>query len=219
LASGRYHYVLDGREQDISEPWSIRQFPDGARLIWSERRSPRHGLVLSVQALERGGAVIEFDVSWQQQPVAAVIEARYRLRADSLRVSRSDGAGPEQVVERAVAEDERPLLASPLLRVFVGPVIDRLLALGGVASVVVPFIADPRDRAELLLPRIGERRATLLAAGVPAWDGADAPDSRCCEYQGDQYAPGTRFWLGPDGLLQRYTWDQPGHGRWDVRLK
>jgi hypothetical protein len=40
-----------------------------------------------------------------------------------------------------------------------------------------------------------------------------------CEYQGDQYAAGTQFWLDEDDLLLRYTWQQSPAQFWDVRLK
>jgi hypothetical protein len=82
-----------------------------------------------------------------------------------------------------------------------------------------PFL-DPEAREQLLWPVLSERRAVLMPEGdeVLLLDGRKVR-ARCCEYIGDQYADGTRFWLGSDNDLLRYCWQQPGVGEWDVRME
>ena len=71
---------------------------------------------------------------------------------------------------------------------------------------LVPDITDPADPVRLLTPRLDVRRATRQDDGTYRYVGGSYEDGALCE-------------VGDDGLLERYLWDQPGVGRWDVRLR
>lgn len=213
--SGVYRYELNGEPQDIIEHWRSETQPDGGLLINSTRIVP--GLELQVEAVAVQGEVSRCELRWLAPTQPALI-AQYHFEDGGLVVSRTDGDASK--VRRQLAIDmihPAPLL-SPLLRVFAGPLITRLLKDGGRGSVVVPFIGDPTAREELLLPRISERSARVLESQSELTLAGARFTCRCCEYQGDQYGPGTRFWLGEDDLLLRYRWEQSPQQHWNVWL-
>ena len=213
---GVYHYLLNGEAQAITEVWERRRLPSGEWLVQSSRRVP--GLDIRVEARLTEGLVTGCELQWLAQGQDALIGS-YTLNDNSLLVSRSDGA--QALANENIefdASTATPLL-SPLLRVFVGPVISRLLETEGLGQVVVPFIGDASARERLLRPQVSERRARVLTEGVTLQlAGADF-SCRLCEYQGDQYGPGTRFWLAEDQLLLRYQWQQAPDQQWDVWLE
>lgn len=215
--SGIYHYELNGEPQDILEHWQSQAQPDGRTLISSARVVP--GLDLQVEAVAAQGVVERCELRWLAQGQPELV-AQYYFEDGGLVVSRTEGGG--STVRRHLAIDSMiqpaPLL-SPLLRVFAGPLVARLLDMGGSGSVVVPAIGDPAAREELLLPRISERRARVLEPKAELTLGGERFVCRCCEYEGDQYGPGTRFWLGEDDLLLRYNWEQSPQQRWNVWLE
>ncbi len=105
------------------------------------------------------------------------------------------------------------------MRIFTGPLIARLLEQGGVGEIVLPNIGDPADTENLLRAQSSERTARLVAQEqLHCADGVDRL-SRRCEYTGDQYKAGSRFWLGADDVLERYRWQQSEDLRWDVWLQ
>jgi hypothetical protein len=93
------------------------------------------------------------------------------------------------------------------------------LAMGGQGAVLLPFIGDPADEERLLRPQVSQRQAKVLEKDVELTLGGTDFRCRVCEYVGDQYAPGTRFWLAEDDLLVRYQWQQAQDQQWEVMLQ
>jgi hypothetical protein len=216
IEQGAYHYQRNGEAQAITEYWERRLLASGETLMVSSRSVP--GLDIRVEARLSEGLVTRCELQWLAQGQEALVSS-YSIRGNHLVVTRSDGpralAGEDVEFDASAAA---PLL-SPLLRVYTGPVISRLLETGGVGQVVVPFIGDVSERQRLLRPQVSERRARVLEEGVSLrLAGGDFP-CRLCEYQGDQYGPGTRFWLAEDALLLRYQWQQAPDQLWDVWLE
>ena len=49
-------------------------------------------------------------------------------------------------------------------------------------------------------------------------ESGEARNCRRCLYLGDQYEKDASFWVGEDGLLERYQWRQDASRLWDVAL-
>ncbi|MEH6591364.1 MAG: hypothetical protein V7746_13980 [Halioglobus sp.] len=220
VSSGCYRYLLDGKDTGIDERWQRQVSADGVVTTNSTRVAP--GIKIAVRAQGTASQINAFDVEWTREGAATLLAA-YSFDGRDVLVSRSCAEqGMEQAVEqqRVVSTQDVAPLLSPLMRIFAGPVIARLLADGGCGQVVLPFIGDPEARNQLLWPVLSERRAVRLPqADEILLVGSREIPARCCEYMGDQYADGTRFWLGSDDDLLRYCWQQPGVGEWDVRLE
>ena len=214
--SGVYHYRLNGQETAVEERWQRRRHASGEWQVSSSRRAP--GLEILVDARVNAGLVTSFDVAWCQ-PGSPDIHAEYGLAADRVVVSRrvsTEAAATEEVLLHVGAA---PPLLFPLMRIFTGPLIARLLEGAGKGAVVLPAIADPADRAALLRPVLSQREARVVEEGIELeLAGARFQCSRC-EYLGDQYGPGSWFWLGADELLVRYQWQQSPQQHWDVWLQ
>ena len=215
VSSGSYEYLLNGESTPIGESWTREALADSQERWSSTRSAP--GVELSVQASVRDGSVHAFDVNWQAAG-ADVIRAHYALNDDHLRYQRwqSDVATD---IEDIPLPGEGIRVLSPLMRVFTGPVIAQLLQGGGEGTVILPAIGEPENTQELLRPQISQRQARVLQAQARLELGAGSRACRVVEYQGDQYAAGTQFWLDDDDLLLRYTWQQSPTQLWDVRLK
>jgi hypothetical protein len=212
---GRYHYLLDGDPAPIEEHWSRKARAGGGWFIRSVRNAG--DIALTVNAECESGLVLQCNVEWKasgQLPISAF----YRLEEDGVSVIRQCG---DEVTERdmfpADGEGRLPLML-PLLRIFTGSVISRLLN-DGERAVLVPSIVDPQDHASLLNPRLGNRAAAIVQAGQQAQ--LFGRDYKCqlCAFTGEQYGDDSQFWIGEDETLLRYVWPQPGVGTWDVRLE
>ncbi len=212
--SGAYQYLLNGELTDIRESWSCEAAGEGEFLVSSERSAG--DVVLQVRARIRDGHVLCCDVVWQsgdEHPIAS----EFLLQDGGLQVKRKQGSAAVEVTQLA-APAEGIFLLSPLMRVYTGPVIARLLEAGGKGTVVVPAIGKPEQTDTLLRPQVSERTAVILEADCTVDLGEGAQSCRLCEYIGDQYQQGTHFWLRSDDLLLRYTWRQTPELEWDVRL-
>jgi len=213
-ARGNYRYLCNGEQAHIEEHYCVRGTFGGDCQINSWRRAP--GVYLAVEALVEDGLVSAFEVSWQSEPAPA-IKASYRLCATGLQVWRRLGDHEPELEGRSLAADVVPQL-SPLMRIYTGPVIARLLDQGGEGEVVVPFIGNPQATDELLRPHLSTRRARVIEESVLLEGEGGVFPCRVCEYTGDQYAPGTHFYLDEDNRLLRYQWQQDAATHWDVRL-
>ena len=213
--AGTYHYLLNGVPMDIEESWRRRQQAPGEWWVSSQRKAG--GVEIAVDASVVDGLVTGFVVAWQGD--AAKFRADYTLLANRVRIECTrNGADPESMDIPLRGDKPAPLLF-PLMRIFAGPLIAKLLDTDGVGQVLVPSIVDPESPEELLTPVVSERSARVVEANVTLEsDGLSRPCRRC-EYQGDQYGPGTEFWLGDDNLLLRYSWQQSPRQHWDVWLR
>lgn len=215
FSSGSYEYLLNGEATPIGESWTRETLADSLQRWSSTRNAP--GVELSVQASVRDGSVHAFEVTWQAAG-ADTIRAHYALTDDYLRYQRWQ-AGVPVGIEEIPLPREGVCVLSPLMRIFTGPVIARLLQAGGEGTVIVPAIGEPENTAALLRPQISQRQARVLQAQAQLELETVSRACRVCEYQGDQYAAGTQFWLDEDDRLLRYTWQQSPAQFWDVRLK
>ena len=220
--SGRYVYRCNGSVVPVAESFSRRRDGD-AIIIESSREAP--GILLEVEASGRH-SLVEHCVITCRREAQPTLRAELSLSDDQLIFSRwVDGELSDQF---SSARETAPLL-SPLMRIFYGPVILDLAGRNNIAGtesagegeVAMPAIADPTDAERFLQLQVSRRRARRL-------DGADdvaagPPASVCFEYTGDQYGPGTRFWIDPQGDLVAYRWQQPGSAgeqpaQWEVEL-
>jgi hypothetical protein len=209
---GRYRYLRNGEDTRIEEFYSVRGPYTGDCQISSWRRAP--GVLIEVDATLEQGRVNTFDVSWHGDG-SPQLHANYRLCETGIQVWHRAGDREPQMQALPVASDVTPLL-SPLMRIFVGPVIARLLDQGGAGEVVVPFIGKPDVIDDILKPQISLRQASLLDPVATLRRDGQSLTCRLCEYTGDQYVPGTRFYLDDDDRLLRYQWQQDEATEWDV---
>jgi len=213
--SGVYHYLLNGQATQIREHWQRSRQPSGEWLVNSGRSAP--GVNIEVEARVTAGLVTQFEVIWRAGEGPG-LRAQYTLQDKAVDVARTEGAVTEHEAVSLDSSKTAPLL-SPLMRIYAGPLIARLLAMGGRGAVLLPFIGDPADQERLLRPQVSRRQARVLEADVELQLGGADFRCRVCEYSGDQYAAGTRFWLAEDDLLVRYQWQQGPDQQWDVWLQ
>ncbi|MFT6958627.1 MAG: hypothetical protein ACJAYC_003647 [Halieaceae bacterium] len=217
MLNGFYHYSLNGKPAEVSETWSLEGELTGECRITSKRAAP--GTNISVAALVSRGAVQNFSVDWSDG-AAENISAQYDLQGDNPIVTRRGIGNTElEVIKVAIETRHEPPLLFPLMRIFTGPLIARLLERDSNSTVVLPDIADPADELKLLKPLISKRSAKLLGEEmISATDGEELL-CRGCEYSGGEYTAESRFWLAADDLLERYQWQQSPELFWDVRLQ
>jgi hypothetical protein len=213
--NGTYLYLLNGEPTGIQEHWQRRQLAPGEWRISSTRRAP--GVEIAVVAKLVDGLVTGFSVEWRGEGTR--MQADYALLADRVRVERCHSGAATESMDIPFPDETLAPLLSPLMRIFAGPLIARLLDKGEPANVVVPFIADVALSEKLLSPVVSERSARLIEANATLASGEETIPCRRCEYLGDQYGPGTEFWLGDDELLLRYRWRQAPQQHWDVWLR
>jgi hypothetical protein len=213
--SGVYHYLLNGQATQIREHWQRHRQSTGEWLVTSGRSAP--GVNIDVEARMTEGLVTQFEVLWQADD-RPERRAHYTQQDDAVEVVRTEGTLTERELV-SLGSSKATALLSPLMRIYAGPLITRLLAMGGQGAVVLPFIADPADEERLLRPQVSQRQARVLEKDVELSLGGADFRCRVCEYSGDQYAVGTRFWLAEDDLLVRYQWQQAQDQQWDVWLQ
>ena len=216
MLSGSYHYSLNGKPTEVREAWSLQGDLIGECRITSTRAAP--GVDIHVAALVAHGAVQKFDVQWCARS-AKNISAHYELCGDRPVVTRRGIGDREDKKMKLTTEAlyEAPLLF-PLMRIFTGPLIVRLLARHGEGAIVLPDVSDPADEMKLLKPLVSERSAKLLGEELIATMDGEEQLCRRCEYSGGLYTADSRFWLATDNLLERYQWQQSPELFWDVRL-
>jgi hypothetical protein len=213
--SGVYHYLLNGQATPVREHWRRHRQAAGEWLVTSGRSAP--GVNIEVEAQMTEGLVTQFEVLWWADD-RPELRAHYTAQDGAVEVVRTQGAVTER--ERvSLGSSKAAVLLSPLMRIYAGPLIARLLAMGGHGAVLLPSIGDPADEERLLRPQISQRQARVLENDVELHLGGADFRCRVCEYIGDQYAPGTRFWLAEDDLLVRYQWQQAQDQLWDVWLQ
>jgi hypothetical protein len=217
VASGSYRYLLNGQPTAVTESWDIEGELAAQCQINSLRVAP--GVEIEVTAEVSKSKVQGFTSTWRSDSKEA-ISAQYVLQADRVLVTwRSARNTAEEVIEVFHDDVSSAPLLFPLMRIFSGPLIARILNLGGAVKVILPDINDPGDERRLLRPLSTLRRARVIENdALLSLDGVDLP-CRACEYTGDQYGAGSHFWLGEDDLLLRYQWQQSDQQHWDVWLQ
>jgi hypothetical protein len=215
FARGRYAYWLNGEPLDMAETWAIYAEADGGRRIWSERVAPAFGAHIEVEAWERAGRIAQVEVQWQNSNPKAVstAHAKYTIDESTITVSRTIH-GAEQHEQLSAPPK---LVVSPLMRIFQGPVIRQVAAVGHSqpVPVFVPWIIDPTDAGRLLTAHIDYRSAQ--AVGNPV--GLDGRAAQPYHYRGGNYDDTAEFFIGEDDRLLRYTFRESAEKVWDVYLK
>jgi hypothetical protein len=217
MPRGSYSYSLNGAPAAITETWCIETLANERRITVSERHAPQYGSRLRVEALESEGRITRFEVAWANSGQGAVPDARatYIAHPEAVEVSRF-------VEGRATAETypvNGPLVISPLLRIFMGPVIRQVAALGQgrPVNVLAPWILDPADRDRLLTPKFEPRSARRLGADTVPLGASRRPADKYT-YVGETYDDTAEFWLDDSGLLLGYRFTQNQIGQWEVWL-
>jgi hypothetical protein len=207
---GRYRYSRDGVELGLDERFVAGDIGGSVVRVRSTRIGARPTFRLAADVRHHGG-VRSAELRWtgSDPAVAAAGTARYRV------------TGPQLTVEREVDGDSFVESAQgrllPLLRVFAGPVIRAAVAADPIA-VVVPDLREPADPARLLAPLADRRQAEVVAEVEHQVDGRPVA-AVVYRLTGGSYGEvGAQFTVDAGGLLLGYDWDQPGSGRWQVRL-
>jgi hypothetical protein len=212
--SGSYRYLLNGEPAPFTEAWQRQYLSAGKERLSSSRRAP--GIEIITEASLVDGRVKSCEIQWLADTVS--IQAGYSLEVGGLQFQRQvDGVAVE--TETLEAGVDSPALLFPLMRIFTGPLICRLLQQGGEGTVIVPAIGQPDDTDALLRPQFSQRQARVLEAQTELLLDGQVIECRLCEYTGDQYAAGSRFWIGEDETLLRYQWQQGPEQNWDVCLE
>ena len=224
LCSGQYAYSCNGEAQAIHESWSVFGEPDSRLRIVSERSADSGQSRLHADGLYRLTAtesarsfrlrnyepeLVELAFSNSDGEVTAT----YQALDGRLRLQRSVNA---KEIFPATVMESIPLF--PLLRIFTGPIVRKLHALGEFAAVCVPDIRPGRNLDSLLTPLISQRRARLLQRGRKEIDGRPI-GADCFEYRGGEYPPGTLFWVDDHDVLLGYEWKNPDNETWQVQLQ
>ena len=220
VAEGAYRYSCDGHVFGVKEPWYVHRC-DGNLQIRSERWLPDSGLRIQVfgELVSEGarqGLCDKFEVRWQEgEDKGFNCVANYQLSGDQLRTRRHDSLTEAAIATQVINLDA---VAFPLLRIFLGPTVLHLLKQGGEGQYIVPCITDPNQINELLIPLLSQRQAQHLNTEDLIVDGVCWPDVRCCDYRGEQYQAGSKFWFSREGILLKYSWQQDDK-TWDVQLQ
>ena len=217
MASGNYHYLLNGQAMQVTESWKTEGELASHCQIFSQRSAP--GVDIEVTAQLSAGIVENFTSTWRagsEEPISAV----YSLKPDRVQISwRGASSTAEEAIKIFHDSAISQALLFPLMRIFTGPLIARLLQQGGEGAVVLPNITSPEDKEQLLRPLCTQRSARIIGDEVLVSPDGVSTNCRCCEYTGDQYTADSRFWLREDDLLQRYQWQQADNKHWDVWLQ
>ncbi|MCO1333850.1 hypothetical protein MO867_05805 [Microbulbifer sp. OS29] len=222
LAQGRYHYSCDGREMPVQDSWQLGDDEQGRRSLVSRRLVGDRGFGIEVVALLTGGLVSECLVHWRDQ--VDDVSAHYRLvpleghspvLGDAIEASWTGPNGPQQL---NLAGDQRLLF--PLMRVFMGPILLKLVKHQEGLEVVSPDIVDPSQRGKLLSPRVSHRSAKPMAGDMPSQRAQElGPDISGYVYQGDEAERDAHCYVDSRSLLVGYDWPSSTGRLWQVRLR
>ncbi|CAA0080252.1 Uncharacterised protein [Halioglobus japonicus] len=210
--TGRYVYQLNGEPVPVQEFWRRQRRTDGSVCVTSGRRAG--AVAIDTEAREVAHRIESFSAQWREEG-GRELSVDYRLQGQVLHVARREGG---RVQAKEVDCSAEYTLLFPLMRIYVGSVLESLLAAGGHGCVILPEIGVAPDSEQLFEPRLSERRAELVASEVLQDASGVSRNCRRCLYLGDQYDQEASFWLGEDHLLERYQWRQDASRLWDVTL-
>ncbi|WP_444929898.1 hypothetical protein ACJJIF_19290 [Microbulbifer sp. SSSA002] len=222
LAQGRYHYSCDGREMPVQDSWQLGDDEQGRRSLISRRLVGEQGFGIEVFASLDGGLVSECEVYWRDE--VDEVSAHYKLipedgkrpaLGDDIEVCWTGPNGPQHLN----LEGEQRLLF-PLMRVFMGPVLSRLVQHERGLEVVSPDIVDPSQRGKLLSPRVSHRTAKPMVGDVSGQKAQELGADICAYiYQGDEAERDAHCYVDSRSLLVGYDWPSSTGRLWQVRLR
>lgn len=218
IDEGRYGYFRNDEKMPVHEPWSRHRDSEGIIITRAERDSRVFGNQIQVHSRELDGRMLDFDVVIRlfgsQEAEPEEIRARYAFTREGVSVQRVALDGSVSERQHALDTDCVP---SPLMRIYTGAVIQRLLSQGQ-SQVLVPWIRDPRDHQQLLEPLTSRRQADYQGVEIITV-GERTVNAGRYQYSGGEYQPGTLFWLDENDVLLRYIWQQDENTCWDTRLE
>ena len=211
-ASGEYVYFCNGEQQAITEPWTIHKRGD-AQIVRSRRLAADYGVAITAITLAEADGNTQAALVWQSSANNQDLRREVSIDLASDLFSYQLDDGDIRLVETTAA-----YRLFPLMRIYMGEVLDHLVTLDGPGNLLIPNIKDPSDTATLLTPELTERRAVLVKSTSVDIDGRAVP-AKLYDYTGDQYESGSCFYVDERGVLLKYTWRQSGDADWDVTLK
>ena len=223
LASGVYVYFLNDQPTGVTEPWNIHHQPDGLYCTRVERNArTAFGTTILVEAFSQTPLATDglqrFTVEQYNANHAATsdVRAEYLFANQFVTVARSVNGQAMATEEIALPENT---VVSPLMRVFLGPVIRQVLARGNgqPVPVLVPSLEQMLDPATLLRPLFDYRQAALLGNEDIEVDARLLPTQRF-QYLSNHYDAQSQFWLDETNMLLRYRFHQSPEQIWDTRL-
>jgi hypothetical protein len=223
VASGNYVYSLNEQPAGVTEPWSIHRLPDGSYCTRAERDArAAFGTTIRVEAFSQTPLATDdlqrFTVTQCNANHAATsdVRAEYLFTNQTVIITRSVNG---QVMPSEELSLPKNTVVSPLMRVFLGPVIRQVLARGKGQSVpvLVPSLEQMLDPDTLLRPLFDSRQAAVLGAEDVEVDGR-LLSARRYQYLSNHYDAESQFWLDENDLLLRYRFVQSSEQVWDTRL-
>ena len=227
LASGVYVYFLNDQPTGVTEPWSIHRWPDGSYCTRVERDArAAFGTIILVEAfshtpLATDGlqrfVVKQFNANHAAtNDVSAAYSFADQMCALAVTVARSVNG---QALPREELSLPENAVVSPLMRVFLGPVIRQVCELGKgqPVPVLIPSLENMLDPDTLLRPQFDYRQAALLGNEDLEIDGRVWP-ARRFQYLSNHYDAQSQFWLDEADVLLRYRFHQSAEQVWDTRL-
>jgi hypothetical protein len=211
-ASGVYLYYRDEQLLDISEAWTLHRTAQGCLVTRVERNAPAFGALVLVEARqpEYASEIEQIEVHWWNNAPGAVhvAAASYRLQDGVIDCLRWVGSSE---IMRESALTPPTLVVSPLMRIFLGPVLRKVAEMGE-ATVFVPWLHDPMDADKLLAIDLERRTARALERTMIEVEGVEHATT-CYSYHSRDAEDDARFWVNDAGVLVRYVWNE-----WDIRL-
>lgn len=207
---GEYIYYENDVRQPISEHWLQSENNQGDTVIRSWRQAG-DSVRLSAYAEYRDGRRVLASLCWEEGDCR--IHADYDLMAGSCYWQRGDS---ERWFDSEKLELES-VLVYPLMRIFTGEIIRDIANNNGSDNIVVPDIRPDTLTADKLKPLLSGREVRLIAEDELAVSGG-VETASCWEFTGDQYTPGSKFYLDINDRLLRYCWSQSERSHWRVEL-
>ena len=197
--SGTYEYRVDGAVP-VTEDWKFTQGKDGVKRVFAVRRSSPFDIQIELTGTV--GADFQcYEFNFQKPSSGELLSCGcYKITEDfiSFRKACDDDWSEEPLGDR---------LFFPIMRVFTGDLLNKILARGGEADVIVPFIANPDQVDRLFIPTTSRRKAWLL----------DAEEGHY-RYLGGHYQSPVDVWLNRSGIMKRYIWQPETGPSWDCRM-
>lgn len=223
VARGLYTYYLNEQPAGVTEAWSVHRLPDGSYCARVERDArAAFGVTILLEAESQTPfapeSIRRFVVRQRNEQNIATrdVRAEYVFDAKIVTVARAINGRALDEEKIALSSDT---VVSPLMRVFLGPVILQVWRRGGgqPVPVLTPSLEKMLDPETLLRPLFDQRQATFLGE-----EELSLTDRVCrarrFQYLSHHYDASSQFWLDEHGVLLRYLFPQSPTQRWDTRL-
>jgi hypothetical protein len=223
VASGNYAYFLNDQPTGVTEPWCIHHLSDGSYCTRVERDArAAFGTTILVEAHSQtpfaSDSLQRFVVQQYNERNAATADVRAEYIFNSQAVTVTRTINGHAVADETIALPDNTVV-SPLMRVFLGPVILQVWQRGGgqPVPVLVPSLEQILNPAMLLRPLFDARQAALLGTEEIELAGQSIV-ARRFQYLSNHYDTDSQFWLDEHGVLLRYFFPQSPTQSWDTRL-